>query len=290
MTRADPRTGESRAGRVAIVGRPNVGKSTLLNALLGERIAITSHHPQTTRDQILGVVTRATPEGVETQYAFLDTPGLHQPKTKLGAHMNALAREAAREADAVVFVTAVSPEPRAEMSAADLEVLGAVPEEMPTLLSALRSDGTERLLSALRELLPKGPKLFEEDELSDKPLRFFVAEFVREQILRKTREEVPHGVGVVVERFDESGPIPRIDLVIHVDKPSHKAIVIGARGSLLKAIGTAARARVEAMMGKQVHLQLWVRVTPQWYESDAKMRELGYEGHHGLKSGAAKPE
>ena len=294
-----------RAGRVAIIGRPNVGKSTLLNALLGEPLAITSRHPQTTRDRIAGVMT----EG-DAQLVFVDTPGVHEARTKLGARMNQEAREGARDADVVVFLTDVSSVPKPGMRAEDLRILGTIPEGKPVVLvvnkvdkvkpksellpvleghakarefaavvpmSALRADGVRDLVAEVAKLLPEGPPLFEDDAISDKPLRFFVAEFVREQILRKTREEVPHGVAVVVEQFDESGRIPKIDLAIHVDKESHKAIVIGAGGSLLKAIGTEARARVERLMGTQVALRTFVRVTPGWYEKDSALRDMGYE-------------
>ncbi|MEI7893813.1 MAG: GTPase Era [Myxococcales bacterium] len=298
------------AGTVAIVGRPNVGKSTLLNALLGEPIAITSPHPQTTRDQILGVLTRPN-----AQFVFLDTPGIHTAKTRLGVRMNALALGALDQADVVVLLTQikVGPVPQAAkcetMSDADRAILKALPPSKPIVLalnkvdrlknkpallpvleahakehpfaalvpiSALHSNGTDRLLDELQNLLPVQPKLFDDQTLSDKPVRFFVAEFVREQILRKTREEVPHGVAVVVERFDEAGPIPRIELTIHVDKDSHKKILIGARGELLKAIGTEARERVEAMLGKHVFLKLWVRVTPGWYTTDQGLSTVGY--------------
>jgi GTP-binding protein Era len=292
------------AGRVAIIGRPNVGKSTLLNALLGEPIAITSRHPQTTRDRIAGVLT----EG-DAQIVFVDTPGVHEARTKLGARMNQEAREGARDADVVLFLTDVSSVPKPGMRAEDTRILGTIPadkavilvvnkvdkvkpksELLPVLeghgkardfaavvpMSALRADGVRDLIAEVVKLLPEGPALFEDDSISDKPLRFFVAEFVREQILRKTREEVPHGVAVVVERFDESGRMPKIDLAIHVDKESHKAIIIGAGGSLLKAIGTEARGRVERLMGQQVALRTFVRVTPGWYEKDSALRDMGY--------------
>jgi GTP-binding protein Era len=144
-------------------------------------------------------------------------------------------------------------------------------------MSALHENGVRDLLEEVSRLLPEGPALFEDDAISDKPVRFFVAEFVREQILRRTREEVPHGVAVVVERFDESGRIPKIDLTVHVDKESHKAIVIGAGGALLKAIGTEARARVESLLGTQVALRTFVRVTPGWYEKDSGLKDMGYE-------------
>ncbi len=300
--KAEPK--ERRAGKVAIVGRANVGKSTLLNALLGEPIAIVSKHAQTTRDQILGVLTRG-----DAQLGFIDTPGLHKARHKLGARMNALARDAARDADVVVFVTDVTSPPRATFSPEDRAILKALPDKVPVVLvlnkidrvkdkhamlavlegvakehdfrsiipvSALRSDGMDRIVDEVSALLPVGDFLFDGDALSDKPVRFFVTEFVREQIFQKTYQEIPHGVAVAVERFDESGPTYVIELAVHVDREAHKKILIGAKGAMMKAVGTAARARIEAMLGKHVHLQLWVRVTPGWAESEAKLRELGY--------------
>ena len=229
-----------RAGRVAIIGRPNVGKSTLLNALLGEPIAITSRHPQTTRDRIAGILT----EG-DAQLVFVDTPGVHVARTRLGARMNQEAREGALGADVIVFITDVSSIPKPTMRAEDLRIFGTIPEDKPVILvinkvdkvkpksellpvleghtrarafaatvpmSALRESGVRDLIAEVTKLLPEGPALFDDDAISDKPVRFFVAEFVREQILRMTREEVPHGVAVVVEQFDESGRMPKIDL------------------------------------------------------------------------------
>jgi GTP-binding protein Era len=296
------RKAKSRAGRIAIVGRPNVGKSTLLNALVGEPIAITSRHPQTTRERIQGIVT----EG-RTQFVLVDTPGVHRARTKLGVRMNQQAEEALAGADAIVFLTDVPRGPA--MRDADLVIVRSLPTGIPVILvlnkidrmsqkgdllpmleaharahdfaavvpvSALRKDGTKNVLEALAPLMPESPPLFEGDVISDKPTRFFVAEFVREQILRRTREEVPHGIAVVVDRYDEAPKVTIIELSVIVDKDSHKKIVIGRGGSLLKEIGTDARAKVEALLGKQVHLQLWVKVIPRWYESDAKLRELGY--------------
>jgi GTP-binding protein Era len=297
-----------RSGRVAIIGRPNVGKSTLLNAVLGEAIAITSRHPQTTRDRIAGVLSR---EGA--QLVFVDTPGVHEARTRLGARMNQEAREGTLDADVVVFLTSVSSVPRPTMRAEDLRILATIPADKPVILvvnkvdkvkpksallpvlqghahaggtrafaavipmSAVRGTGVSDLIDEVTKLLPEGPPLFEDDAISDKPIKFFVAEFVREQILRMTREEVPHGVAVVVEQFDESGRMPKIDLAIHVDRESHKAIIIGAKGSLLKAIGTEARARVEHLMGTQVALRTFMRVTPGWYEKDSGLKDMGYE-------------
>lgn len=300
-----PRT---RAGTVAIVGRPNVGKSTLLNALLGEPIAITSRHPQTTRDRILGVVTTKT-----AQFAFLDTPGLRPAgggrgsgaRTKLDHRMNQQAKDAVAEADVVVLVTEAAPAPKP----ADLAILAELPAGKPVVLalnkidrmtdkaaliavleshsaafdfaalvpiSARKKDGVLRVLAEVEKHLPKATPAYERDMLTDRPLRFFVAEFVREQVLRRTHDEVPHGVAVVVDRFDEAARVPHIELSIHVDREGHKKILVGKGGQMLKDIGTQARARVEALMGRQVMLKLWVRVTPEWYESEAKMRDMGY--------------
>lgn len=297
---------KTKAGRIAIVGRANVGKSTLLNALLGEPIAIVSSHPQTTRDRIAGIVTRG-----RTQLVFLDTPGIHRAKTKLGTRMNELARESLEEADVVVFMTDVRDPPRPRPSEEDLAILKSIPEGKPVVLalnkvdrlknktmllplletwnttrpfqaivpmSARRADAVERLLDELEPLMPASEPLFEGDEISDKPVRFFVAEYVREQILQQTRDEVPHGVAVVVQSFDEALDIPVIELTIHVDKEAHKKILIGKKGAMMKSIGQKARERVERLLGKQVHLKLWVRVTPRWYENPSALAELGYGG------------
>jgi GTPase len=308
--REEQRPEEGRAGRIALVGRPNVGKSTLLNALVGEHLAVTSHHPQTTRDRIVGVVTEPL-----AQFVLVDTPGLHTPKTRLGARMIREARGAIEGSDIIVFVTDVGREPREYPSGGlvhegDVALLESLPGAplvlalnkidrvkdkgllLPLLdaytkahafaalvpMSARGKDGTKRLVDALRELLPRGERTYEEGTLTDRPTRFFAAEYVREQILEKTRAEVPHGVAVVVESWDESGKTVKIELVVVVDKESHKKIVIGKGGALLKAIGTDARKRIEALLGRKAHLSLWVRVEPRWYESDSRLVELGYGG------------
>lgn len=297
--------GGRRAGRVAIVGRPNVGKSTLLNSLIGERIAIVSPLPQTTRDSILGLLSTD-----ELQIAFVDTPGIHTAKNKLGARMNATAEHTAQGADAQLLVVALG-ERGQGLTAADRAILAKLPK-IPTLLilnkvdrvkprslmlpllesiqkelgpqltaiipvSARSGNGVPRIVSELANVLPLGEPLFPEDEISDRPMRFFVAEFVREQILRNTRNEVPHGVAVTVESFEEETKTPRIMLTIHVDRDSHKPILLGKHGAMMKTIGTAARARVEQLLGKQVHMELFVRVTPGWYENDALLRSFGYD-------------
>ncbi len=302
-TSATAPTASFRAGHIALVGRPNVGKSTLLNALLGEPIAITSPQPQTTRDQIRGIVTTE-----RAQFVFVDTPGLHQSRSKLGAHMNEAAKAASTSSEIVVVVIDLG---RGEPTLADadfklieemsaefktivvvnkidlikekvhllpvLERLSALSQVAAVIpLSARRADGLDRLLGEIEPHLPESAPLFETDALSDKPVRFFVAEFVREQILRKTRQEIPHGVATVVERFDDSGPVVHIDVVIHTLRESHKKILIGKGGELLKQVGTDARARVESMLDRKVFLKLFVRVTPAWQNSDALLTELGY--------------
>ncbi len=221
----------TRVATVALIGRPNVGKSTLLNALVGQPLAIVSHHPQTTRDRILGVYTEPA-----LQLVFTDTPGMHAARNSLGAFMNQEADAAARGGDVIVLVTDVGPRPSEAMCGEDAAILGRLPLEAPVILvvnkvdlvkekatllpflkacgetgrfseiipvSARKRDGLDRLVEVLRAAAAEGPKLFDDETLSDRPMRFFVAELVREQILRKTREEVPHGVAVAVERWQD---------------------------------------------------------------------------------------
>lgn len=308
--RPTPRSRTPRAGTVALVGRPNVGKSTLLNALVGARLAITSHHPQTTRDRVAGILTTD-----ETQFVFLDTPGLHDPRNRLGQRMNDVARGTAEDADLVVFVTDVGRGASAEVPVADREALAKITAEgRPVVLvvnkidrvvdkerlfellaayaalhdfeaivplSAKKRDGTARLLDVMRPLLPAGEPLYPEDELSDRPVRFFVAELVREQVLARTRQEVPHGVAVTIDAFEEppagkrARPI-RITLTIHVAKDSHKGIVIGQGGKMLGAIGTAARERAERLLERKVHLDVRVKATPGWFDDAARLADIGY--------------
>jgi GTP-binding protein Era len=290
------------------MGRPNVGKSTLLNALVGQPLAITSRHPQTTRESVRGVLT-----GQAAQFVFVDTPGIHAPRTRLGKWMNEEARQAARGADAVVLVVEAprDGDPHPKPNDADLALASELPS-VPTILalnkvdrlgdkalllpvvaafgeahrfaatvpiSAKRNDGIDRLLDELRAIVPEQPLLRDPDALSDQPERFFVSEFVREQVLRHTRQEVPHGVAVVVERFDSAANPPRIEAVIFVAREAHTKILVGAEGQMLKSIGTAARARIERMLGTRVFLQLRVRVAPDWMNDESRLRELGYVGH-----------
>ncbi|WP_437686338.1 GTPase Era [Sorangium sp. So ce176] len=308
-----------RSGRVALVGRPNVGKSTLLNAALGHPLAIVSPTPQTTRDAILGVVHHGPAE-----IALLDTPGLHRPRTELGRVMNQAAREAARSADVIVFVTEAPDPARLPRRVkedeegpplaphpGDLTLLADLGSEAPVVfvlnkvdrmrdkalllplldafakirdfaaivpISALREDGVQRVLDEVGKLCPEKDWSFAPDELTDRPTRFFAAEYVREQILRATKAEVPHASAVQIERYVEptgDGAL-HIDATIHVERPGQKKILIGAGAEQLKRIGTEARLRIEELVGRQVNLKLWVRVTPEWRESLQRLEELGY--------------
>jgi GTPase len=305
-----------RAGTVALVGRSNVGKSTLMNALLGEALAIVSPIPQTTRNRVLGVLRHG-----DTQVGLLDTPGLHKPRSHLGKLMNAAARSAVDEADVVLFVT--SAEPRRDgplrVSKGDRTLLADIGKGKPTVLvinkidlvkprslmlslieematirdfasvvpiSARRDDGLGLLLDEIAPLLPKGNALWGSDDLTDRPVRFFVSEFVREEILRVAREELPYVVAVTVESFDESHTIPRIDATIHVEREGQKPMILGQGGSRLRDIGIGARERTEALLGHRVHLQLFVRVTPGWTEDARLLSEFGYdEGGQGQRRG-----
>lgn len=302
MSKAAP-SANARCGCVALVGRPNVGKSTLLNALIGESLAIVSPHPQTTREPVRGILTRGS-----SQFVFVDTPGMHAPRSRLGEWMNDAVNRAAHDADAIVLVVDGASSKEGAHFDDDLAVASRLPARpivlaltkidrlrdkarlLPLLediaqrtefvatvpLSAKRRDGVDRLLDELSPLLPNQPTMFEPDALSDQPQRFFVAELVREQVLHHTRQEVPHGTTVVVERFDESVKPWRIEASVVVARDAHARILVGAGGRMVKAIGTAARKRIEHMLGSSVHLELRVRALPGWVDDDKRLLELGY--------------
>jgi GTP-binding protein Era len=301
---------------VAIIGRPNVGKSTLLNAALDQPLSIVSPTPETTRDAILGVVHRGVME-----MALLDTPGLHRPRSELGRVMNQTAREAARGADVVVFVTEVGRTGRDGKFAphpGDITLLADVAADKPTVLvinkvdrahekgvilplieayakvrefaavvpiSALKIDGVLRVLDEAGKLLPEGEWRHGPDDLTDRPVRFFAAEYVREQILRATQAEVPHAVAITIDRFEEpaegAGGSVHIDATICVERPGQKRILIGTAGEMLKRIGTKARMRIQELTVRKVNLKLWVRVMPAWRQSRAQLEELGYKSPAG---------
>lgn len=316
----------ARFGTVAIVGRTNVGKSTFLNQVLGQRLAIVSPLPQTTRDDLLGVLSLPN-----AQIAFTDTPGLHRPKTELGRRMNAIALDSVRSHDVVLFVTdigrrvssprfkpdtdLVHPDDRGLLKALSpdvpcvlmlnkvdlvrdkgrlLPLLVAFQEAYPfvTIIptSAARADGIDRVLETLVSLLPEGEPKFDADTLTDKPATFFARETVREQIMLLTHREVPHAVAVTVDRFEEREKLTIIQSTIHVEKLGQRAILVGKKGSQIKEIGTRARQHLEELLGRQVHLELFVRVTERWKDVPRQLQELGYEYAHGKQLSNLLPE
>ena len=295
-----------RSGTVAILGRPNVGKSTLLNAALAQPLAIVTSTPQTTRDRILGVVKHGG-----AQIALIDTPGMHKPRNQLGRHMNAVARGAAREADVIVFLICMPPANKpVEVHPGDTTLLAALGDTSRVVLvinkidlvksrtqllpflqtwqslatfaavvpiCARRSDGVKLVLDEVAKLLPERGAVYEDDFLTDRPVRFFASEYVREQIIRGTYEEVPHHVAVTVERFDETKTVVHIEATIHCAREGQRPILLGVGGEKIKAIGTAARKRIEELMERKVHLKLWVKVDEAWQESAISLGEFGYD-------------
>jgi GTP-binding protein Era len=286
---------------VALVGKPNVGKSTLLNALLGQKIAIVSPKPQTTRVAQRGILNLE-----EAQIIFVDTPGIHDPRTKLGSFMVEQARRSIPDADVVCFVVDISAPPnRTEQRIADLArrsrasrilVLNKLdqrprggvnfldayrelgPWDMEVAVSALRRKGLETLVDELVRRLPAGPPLYPVDQITDQSEREHAAELVREQVLRFIEQEVPHGVAVEVEEWEEKGQAVYIRMTIYVEKDSQKGILIGAAGAMLKRIGSGARRGIEETIGRQVYLELWVKVRPNWRDDSSSLHWLGYRG------------
>jgi GTP-binding protein Era len=285
------------------VGRPNVGKSTLLNRLLGQKVAIVSPRPQTTRNRITGIRTRP-----DSQVVYIDTPGLHAPRGKLGEFMAATAAQALEDVDSVVLVAEATESPTAldetvlaPLAGVTAPVLLAVNKVdlladkrrlLPLLeayarrhpfrelipISAADGRGVDRLERTILSLLPVGPAYYPEDQLTDQPETFFVAETIREQLFRLTRQEVPYATAVRVEELTERKGSERLYIraVIFVEQPSQKAIVIGEGGGLVKRIGQAARRQLEAFFGVPVYLDLRVEVRKHWRRDDAALRELGY--------------
>jgi len=290
-----------RAGIVAIVGRPNVGKSTLLNALIGAKVAIVTPKPQTTRTRVVGIRTLPGAQAV-----FVDTPGIHDARSTLNRRMVETARRALEEADAAVLVLDASAGVGAGDRALAAELAGARPPtivvlnkmdrmprarllpsmaEMGTLLpgreivptSATRGDNVDLLLDLVTRVLPEGPPLHAEDDFTTEPARVLAQELVREQVFLATRDEVPYRTTTLAERFEERPEknLIVIAVTILVERPSHKAIVIGTRGERLREIGTRAREGLEALLGARVFLELFVRVEPGWTENPRRLAELG---------------
>ena len=294
-----------RAGRCAIVGRPNVGKSTLLNAILGQKLVIATPRPGTTRSCVLGVYAADDPA---TQIAFVDTPGLERPKGALGKVLIDSAKQGLVDCDSVVFVTE-APKPGAPLTVheKDRTVLQAIeatkapvilainkvdrlkvkerlfgfieayqthgPFEAVVPISATRGTNLDALLREIRATLPEG-LLYDADFLTDRPERFFVSELVREAAMLNTRQEVPYGIACELESYRDEGKILRIEGTLIVEKASHKAIVIGNRGETIKKISTEAREQIEAFLERKVYIRLWVKVDPGWTRDPIKARQL----------------
>ncbi len=289
-----------RSGFVTIVGRPNVGKSTLMNALVGEKVAIVSNRPQTTRNRIMGVMTRD-----DWQMVFLDTPGIHTPRTKLGNYMMQSVREAMDGMDGMMVLvdaTQVGEHDRsivkdmASKKVPKVLLLNKIdllqPEKLLALIasfadcgydaiipiSAKTGDGLELLTKTMAEKLPEGPKYFPDDMMTDQPERLIVAEMIREKALLHLRDEVPHGIGVEIMGMNkESDDFMEIHATIYCERDAHKGIIIGKRGAMLQQIGTEARHDIENLLDLHVNLKLWVKVRPDWRNRMDDLRNLGYE-------------
>ena len=291
-----------KSGFVALIGRPNVGKSTLMNRLIGQKIAITSSKAQTTRNRIQTVYTDD-----EAQIIFLDTPGINRAKNKLGEYMMNVAYGTLNEVDVIMWLV----EPTTFIGAGErhiIEVLGkvntpivlvinktdtveddaifsAIDEYKDVLtfeaivpVSALRGKNTDELIKTLKKLLPYGPQFYDEDTITDQPERQIASEMIREQALRQLDKEIPHGIAVVIDRMKDrpDGNICDIDATIICERESHKGIIIGKQGKMLKSIGTKARISIENLLGMKVNLKLWVKVKKDWRDSDTLIKNYGY--------------
>lgn len=292
-----------KSGFVALIGRPNVGKSTLMNTLIGQKIAITSNKPQTTRNRIQTVFTDK-----RGQIVFLDTPGIHKAKNKLGEYMVKVSTRTLRDVDMVLWLV----EPSTFIGEGDehiFEILSSV--NIPVILainkmdslkqkedmleviakyssrmqfaevvpvSALKGMNTDKLLDIIFKYLSEGPMYYDEDTVTDQPIKQIAAELIREKALRFLQEEIPHGIAVEIDTFNyrETGDMVDIEAAIVCEKDSHKGIVIGKGGSMLKRIGTAARKDIEGLLESRVNLKLWVKVRPKWRDSDVQMKNFGY--------------
>ena len=289
-----------RSGFIGIVGRPNVGKSTLMNAILGEKIAITTDKPQTTRNTIRGIYTTD-----DLQMIFIDTPGIHKPRNKLGKYMTDAATGTFKEVDAILFIVddALSKGPgdkyilellkEAETPKIlvinkidrmgpdefvgiykEYEELGLFEEILGT--AAIDGTGIQKVIDAAARFMPEGPMFFPEDMVTEDPLRFIVSEIIREKILLYLQDEVPHGVAVEIEQYVEEEDLTRISAVIYCERKSHKGMIIGKNGRKLKGIGKSAREEIEALTGTKVFLQTWVKVKENWRDSDIALSNFGY--------------
>ena len=291
-----------KSGFVTLIGRPNVGKSTLMNHLIGQKIAITSNKPQTTRNRIQTVLT--TEEG---QIIFVDTPGIHKAKNKLGEYMVHIAERSLNEVDVVLWLV----EPSTFIGAGERHIIDQLKkvktpvilvinkidmvkkeEILPTIdlyrkeydfeeivpVSARSGDNTDELVKVILKYLPYGPQFYDEDTVTDQPERQIVAELIREKALHCLNEEIPHGIAVAIDRMKMERKVMHIDVTIICERDSHKGIIIGKQGSMLKKIGSTARYEIERMLDCRVNLKLWVKVQKNWRDSDYLMKNFGYRG------------
>jgi GTP-binding protein Era len=295
-----------KSGFVSIIGRPNAGKSTLLNRLIGSKVAIVADKPQTTRTSIQGVVTM---DGA--QVVFVDTPGIHRPDSAFNRRMMDTVRAAVEDRDLLLYLVDASvPFQPAEQEA--LKLIGNIKAPVLLLLnkvdalkekalllplieryrelgnfeeffpiSALRGQGTAELKSAIVARLPEGPRYFPDDYLTDQPERYLAAELIREKILHLTRQEVPHSVAVLIDAFEQTPRITKIAATVYVEREGQKAILIGAKGSMLKRVGTSARLEMESMLGRKIFLELFVKVRPKWRESPEFLNAIDWRSMAG---------
>ncbi|MDD2428643.1 MAG: GTPase Era [Eubacteriales bacterium] len=290
-----------RSGFVAVIGRPNVGKSTLLNALVGEKVAIVSPKPQTTRSRIMGVVNAEN-----AQLVLLDTPGIHKAKTRLGEYMLSAVEDAMQGIDALCIMVDTTDVRQADHLVAEGYVNDKIPcflllnkidlvhpQELLKIIdgfsknafrailpvSARTGDGMGILMDELVKVMPEGPKYFPDDMMTDQPERLICAELIREKALMYLMEEVPHGIGIeILQIKKENERFTEIHANVYCEKDSHKRIIIGKQGQMLKKIGSAARVEIETLLGTHVNLNLWVKVRPGWRDSASELRTLGYTG------------
>lgn len=292
-----------KSGFVGIIGRPNVGKSTLLNSILGEKIAITTDKPQTTRNRIRGIFTNIDKDGEGTQLVFIDTPGIHKPRTKLGNYMTDMAERTLKEVDVIIFIVDGEKGPGDryilellkqtntpiilainKIDKIPPDVFRSIYEEYDSMnifntifgISALEGKNIAELQNAVLNLVDEGPMYFPEDMITDNPEKFLVGEIIREKTLLYLEEEVPHGIAVEIESYKEEEGLTSIAAAIYCEKKSHKGIIIGKGGRKLKGIGKSARLEIEGLLGVKVFLELWVKVRENWRDSHFSMSEFGY--------------